>query len=100
MAHLQLVVKGDSMKRRKSSTTTRRSNRLQDEVYRKMYLLESRRPGSEMALALALLHAWNEMGSSPQNEDFGRWLQQICPLCVMMIEDSLAKSPAGWPAIQ
>lgn len=73
---------------------------MQDDVYRKMYLVESRRPGSEMALALALLHAWNETGVSPQNEDFRRWLEQICPLCVIMIEDSLDSSPASWPAVQ
>jgi len=84
---------------RKDSAIVRRSNRLQDDVYRNMYLVESRRPGSEMALALALLHAWNEMGSPAEDEEFLRWLQQICPLCVMMIEDSLDKSSAGRPAI-
>lgn len=73
----------------------RRSNRLQDEVYREMYLLESRRPGSEMALALALLRAWNQSESLPQSDDIKLWLRKICPLCVRMIEDSLEKGCAG-----
>ena len=35
-----------------------RGERIKDEVYRQMFLLEERRPGAEMGLALALLRAW------------------------------------------
>jgi hypothetical protein len=87
------------MRRRNSSNTLKRSNRLIDEVYREMYLLESRRPGSEMGLALALLHAWNETASLTQDDEIRVWLRQVCPLCVKMIEDSLQKGCAGWPVI-
>jgi len=88
------------MTRRKSSNPIRRSNRLQDEVYREMYLLESKRPGAEIGLALALLHAWNETNSLPQDDEIRLWLRQICPLCVKMIEESLEKGCAGWPVTQ
>ena len=35
-----------------------RGERIKDEVYRQMFLLEESRPGAEMGLALALLRAW------------------------------------------
>ena len=88
------------MRGRKSSNPIRRSNRLIDEVYREMYLLESRRPGSEMGLALALLQAWNETDSLPQDDEVKVWLRQVCPLCLRMIEDSLDKGGACWPVVQ
>lgn len=78
------------MKRQKSSNPIRQSNRLKDTVYREMYRLESRCPGSEMGLALALLHAWNESDSLPQDDEVKIWLRQICPLCLKMIENSLS----------
>ena len=89
-------MKGSPVTRRKNSSSNpiRRSNRLQDEVYREMYLLESRRPGSEMALALALLHAWIQTECLPQNDEIRVWLRQICPLCVKMIEASLGNGCA------
>ncbi len=88
------------MRRKKSSNPIRRSNRLKDEVYREMYLLESSRPGSEMGLALALLHAWTEADSLPQDDEVKVWLRQICPLCLRLIEDSMDKGGACWPVIQ
>ena len=95
-------MKGSIVTRRKSSSSNplRRSSRLQDEVYREMYLLEARRPGSEMALALALLRAWNETESLPQSDEIRLWLRTVCPLCVKMIEDSLGKGCACKPALQ
>lgn len=80
------------MRRRKNYNPIRKSQRLKDEVYREMYLLEARRPGSEMALALALLHAWSEVDSLPEGNETWLWLRQVCPLCIKMIEDSLEKS--------
>lgn len=88
------------MRRQKNSNPIMRSNRLKDEVYREMYLLESRRPGSEMALALALLHAWTEADSLPQDNEVKIWLRQICPLCLQLIEDSLDNGGACLPVRQ
>ena len=88
------------MRRQKSSNPIRRANQLKDEVYREMYLLESSRPGSEMGLALALLHAWTETDSLPQEDEVRIWLRQICPLCLRLIEDSMDKAGACWPVIQ
>ena len=87
------------MPRRKTSSSNRRSNRLKDEVYREMYLLEAHRPGSEMGLALALLYAWNEVDLLPQQE-VRQWLRQISPLCVKMIEDSLERGCACGAAME
>ena len=87
------------MRRQKSSNPIRRSNQLKDEVYREMYLVESRRPGSEMGLALALLHAWNETDSLPQDDEVKVWLRQVCPLCLRMIEESLDKGGACRPVL-
>jgi len=66
-------------------------NRLKDEVYREMLLLEGRRPGSEMGLALALLRAIVHAESSPQQNDLQEWLKSVCPLGLRMIEFSLAE---------
>jgi hypothetical protein len=85
------------MRSAKNSNPARRTNRLKDAVYREMYLLESRRPGSEMGLALALLRAWNEIESLPQDQGSHRWLKQICPLGLKMIEDSLGQGCARGP---
>jgi hypothetical protein len=97
--HAPFGFTGNSMARTKSSIPKRRSNRLQDDVYRAMYLLESRRPGSELGLALALLHAWNEAESLPQLDEVRVWLRQICPLCLDMIEHALKNGSAGSPLL-
>ena len=66
-------------------------NRLKDEVYREMLLLEVNRPGAEMGLALALLRAVVQSGSFRDQVEFGEWLRTVCPLGLHMIEASLGK---------
>jgi hypothetical protein len=66
-------------------------NRLKDEVYREMLLLETNRPGAEMGLALALLRAVVYSRSISNQEDFGEWLRTVCPLGLQLIEVSLAE---------
>ncbi len=68
---------------------TRKMNRLKDEVYREMLLLEVKRPGAEMGLALALLRAVVHSGSFCDHADFAEWLRSVCPLGLQMIEASL-----------
>ncbi len=99
VAACNLMKKDASMTPHKGSSLKRRSNRMQD-VYREMYLLESRRPGSEMGLALALLRAWNETESLPREAEARSWIRQISPLCVKMIEDSLAQGCACGTVVQ
>jgi hypothetical protein len=60
-----------------------------DEVYRAMFLLEARRPGAEMRLALALLRAGAEADALPDNRAMWRWLKKICPICLAMIDEAL-----------
>lgn len=71
---------------------TRKMNRLKDEVYREMLLLEVNRPGAEMGLALALLRAVVRSGSFGDPEDFRKWLKDVCPLGLQMIEESLGEN--------
>ena len=42
-----------------------RGERIKDEVYRQMFLLEEKRPGSEIGLALVLLQAWLDADAKP-----------------------------------
>lgn len=71
---------------------TRKMNRLKDEVYREMLLVEVNRSGAEMGLALALLRAVVQARSfSDHQEDFGDWLRTVCPLGLHMIEASLGE---------
>ncbi|MGB6724839.1 MAG: hypothetical protein WBE74_02980 [Terracidiphilus sp.] len=79
---------------RLTTAQSRRSNRLQDAVYREMLLLESRRPGSEMGLALALLRAMVESEKVTNRDEIREWLTGICPLCLKMIEGALYNYPA------
>lgn len=88
------------MPQRKISSSTRRADRLKDAVYREMYLLESKRPGSEMGLALALLRAWNATKSLSQEDEIWLWIHQISPLCLKMIEDSLGQGCACGTTLQ
>jgi hypothetical protein len=71
---------------------TRKMDHLKDEVYREMLLLEGKRPGSEMGLALALLRAVVVSRSFGDERDFGEWLKTVCPLGLRMIELSLEES--------
>lgn len=83
---------GDSGVLPESKTVASRSiHRLQDAVYRQMYRLEARQPGSEMGLALALLRGIVASQRSTDSEGFGLWLQEICPIALKMIEDSLQR---------
>ena len=75
------------MKRRTNGEKSKRMNRLMDEVYRQMLLLEGKRPGAEMGLALALLRAW--VAADSRMDRGWNWLRDICPVCLAMIEDSL-----------
>jgi hypothetical protein len=75
-----------------TSTQTRRTNRLQDEVYREMFLLESHRPGSEMRLALALLRAIVQSDTLGNQQNLREWLKTVCPVALRMIERALEKS--------
>ncbi len=72
---------------RERKCTLRRRNHLMDEVYRQMLLLEGKRPGAEMGLALALLRAW--VAADIRMDQGWNWLWDICPVCLAMIEDSL-----------
>lgn len=71
------------------------ADRLKDEVYRAIFLAESNRPGSEMALALALLRAVVECDGVADQESFRAWLKTVCPLGLKMIESSLNSNRAG-----
>jgi hypothetical protein len=75
------------------SSRTRKANRLKDEVYREMFLLESNRPGSAMRLAVALLRAVVQSGSPGNSDEFREWLRTVCPIGLHMIEASLGE---GW----
>jgi hypothetical protein len=59
---------------------------LRDEIYRQMFRLEAGRPGAGKALALALLRAWIVCEHLPRSSEARRWLRQLCPLCLQMIE--------------
>jgi hypothetical protein len=83
-----------SMNRRKKSSASRSMNRLMDEVYREMFLLEAKHPGAEMGLALALLRAWVAAEASADKARAWNWLTTICPICLKMIEESLNEGGA------
>jgi hypothetical protein len=57
---------------------------LKDEVYRHMFRLEAKRPGSDMDLAISLLRAWT--ASVSRSSQGRQWLKKICPICLLMIE--------------
>jgi hypothetical protein len=72
-----------------------RDERVKDEVYRQMFLLEEGRPGAAMGLAVALLRAWIDADSKPANDEDRGWLKKVSPICLQMIEASMqATSPA------
>jgi hypothetical protein len=88
-ARRSAVVPPDSAAPSPAAASSRRINRLKDEVYREMLLLESNRPGSEMGLALALLRAVVRRDSLPMDPQFQQWLSEVCSLGLKMIEASL-----------
>jgi hypothetical protein len=65
-----------------------RGERIKDEVYRQMFLLEESRPGTAMGLAVAL-RAWIDADSNPAGNGGRRWLQKVSPICLEMIEASM-----------
>jgi hypothetical protein len=65
-----------------------RGERIKDEVYRQMFLLEESRPGTAMGLAVAL-RAWIDADSNPAGNGGRRWLQKVFPICLEMIEASM-----------
>ena len=65
-----------------------RGERIKDEVYRQMFLLEESRPGAAMGLAVAL-RAWIDADSNPAGNGGRRWLQKVSPICLEMIEASM-----------
>jgi len=80
--------------------SSRRCERLKDEVYRQMYRLEASRPGAELALAIALLRAWNASDSEAEPPQSREWLKKICPICLPMIEAMQKVSAAERQCIQ
>ena len=77
-----------------ATAQTRKSNRLQDAVYREMFLLESKRPGSELDLALALLRAMVECEKMANRNAIRSWPKSVCPHCLKMIEGALDEGTA------
>jgi hypothetical protein len=75
-------------------SSSRRCERLKDEVYRQMYRLEASRPGAELALAIALLRAWIASDSEAEMPQSREWLKKICPICLTMIEATQKMSEA------
>jgi hypothetical protein len=63
--------------------------RAKDEVYRQMFRLEERRPGAEIGLAIAILHAWLTAESNSESSLERVWLKNITPICLRMIETAL-----------
>ncbi len=93
------------MTRRKSvarpvSSRHMRGERVKDEVYRQMFLLEERRPGAEMGLALALLRAWLAVESRPASDEERDWLKKVSPICMDMIEAVLQAPGTADPCVQ
>lgn len=77
-----------------------RGERIKDEVYRQMFLLEECRPGAEMRLALALLRAWLAADSKSATDEERDWLKKVSPICVEMIETALQAGGTTHPCMQ
>jgi len=85
---------------RSSTFRQNRGERLKDEVYRQMLRLEANRPGSELDLAIVLLHAWIAVDPEPKSSNSRDWLKKICPICLLMIEAKQQVSDTEQPCIQ
>jgi len=77
-----------------------RGERVKDEVYRQMFLLEERRPGADMGLALALLRAWLAADSKRASNEERDWLKKVSPVCLQMIEAALQVDGNAHPCAQ
>jgi hypothetical protein len=69
-----------------SGLSSKRTEHLKDEVYRQMYKLEASRPEADLALAVALLHAWIASDSEADTPQEREWLTKISSICLAMIE--------------
>ena len=74
-----------------------RGERIKDEVYRQMFLLEESCPGSAMGLAVALLRAWIDADSKPAGNRGRGWLKKVSPICLEMIEASVKSALPAKP---
>ena len=74
--------------------------RIQDEIYREMYLLEAGRSGSELGLALALLRGWIATDSKREGVGDREWLSKLSPICLQMIEAALKQNAPALPCAQ
>ncbi len=81
-------------------SSSKRCERLKDEVYRQMYRLEASRPGADLALAIALLRAWIASDSEAEIPQSREWLKNICPICLPMIEAMQKVSEAERHSVQ
>jgi len=78
----------------------RKLNQLKDEVYRQMFRLEAKRPGSETDLAIALLRAWIASESTLRCDQERQWLNKICPVCLAMLEAARPPSNTARACLQ
>jgi hypothetical protein len=63
--------------------------RLMDEVYRETYRLEVHQPDAAIRLGIALVRAWIATTAEIES-DRVKWLQEICPYCLTLLESNLA----------
>jgi hypothetical protein len=75
--------------------SARTAERLKDEVYRQMLRVEAGHSTAQLALALALLRAWIRLDDHHPQSETRQWLRTICPVCLPMLERSLADSTVG-----
>jgi hypothetical protein len=85
---------------RHSGSRPVRGERVKDEVYRQMFLLEESRPGAAMGLAVALLRAWIDADSKPASNEERGWLQKVSPICLKMIEASMQSALPAHSCVQ
>ncbi len=85
---------------RSSGSRQNRGERITDEVYRQMFLLEESRPGAELGLALALLRAWLFANQRPARDEGREWLRKISPICLNMIEAAMRAADPAHPKMK
>ena len=85
---------------RSKKSSRHQGGQLKDEVYRQMFLLEERRTGAEVGLALALLRAWLAVESRPASDEERDWLKKISPICLDMIEAAFHVPSSAHPCAE
>lgn len=85
---------------RSSGSRQSRGERIKDEVYRQMFLLEESRPGAELRLAAALLRAWLFADQRHATGGEREWLKKISPICLKMIEAALLAADTAHSTLQ